>query len=181
MEPDSGGTTTEASGSPITWTNKGPIVPWTANTAYNDATTGGTLANPCIIYDAASKSCYISITGSQQTTGGTRPNFTGGFGSIFHDGGVKWICLGTLKIPPVWTASKSYPQVGTVSNDDSVSGIAEPISLTNGLPSNQTVFWQASGGGTSGTGGTAPAFATVAGTQTTDNQLTWTCLGSATW
>lgn len=174
-----GGTTTDNT---ITWTNKGPIVQWTANTVYNDSTTGGTLANPCIIYDATSKSCYIVTNpgGVQGTSSGTRPNFTGGFASVFHDGTVKWFCLGSKKLPPVWLPSTAYPNLGSVSNDDSVSGISEPVGLTSGLPSNQTVFWQTSGGGTSGASGTAPKFATVSGNQAFDNQLIWLCLGSAT-
>jgi hypothetical protein len=92
-----------------------------------------------------------------------------------------------LKTPPAWTPGHSYPKLGTISNDDSVSGISEPVSLVNGLPTNQAVYWQVNnsiGTLTSGTGGTNPPWNPVlgagAGTQTTDNQLLWLSLGSGT-
>lgn len=181
-----GGTTTDNT---ITWTNLGPIVAWTANTLYNNISVGGTLTNPACIYDPISKSCYVNANASsaQGTSGSHYPAFTGGFANVVHDPtntgsppGVKWFCLGSLKIPPSWAPSHAYPNVGSVSNDDSVSVIAEPVNLSGGLPNNVTVFLQASSGGTSGTGGTAPPWATTLGSQTFDNELIWQELGSAT-
>jgi hypothetical protein len=121
------GNTTASDGS-ITWVNKGPIVAWSASKLFNNATTGGTLANPCIVYDTKSKSCYIvaDAGGASGTSGSVYPGFTGGFGNIVFDGSVKWFCLGSLKIPPSWQPLHNYPQLGTVSNDDSISGISEP-------------------------------------------------------
>lgn len=180
-----GGTTTESTGTPITWTNRGPIVAWTANTTYNDATTGGTLVNPCIIYDPASNACYIGDTGGQQfTSGSAKPHFTGTFAQKIQDGTGYWVCLGSPKTPPLWLPSKAYPALGSVSFNDGVSSISEPQTpQAAGIGGNspQLTFWQTSGGGTSGTGGTAPIWATVTGTLTPDNQLAWLNLGSATW
>jgi hypothetical protein len=172
-----GGTTSDGT---ITWTNRGPIVPWTANTVYNNETVGGTLANPCIIYDPASDSCYINAAPklAQGTSSGTKPNFTGVLASVFHDGTVKWFCLGSPKKPGAWQPSHSYPAVGTVTNNDGGSSIAEPVTLP--AATNQTVYFQTSGGGTSGVGGTAPQWATTAGLKTTDGDLIWVCQGSAT-
>ena len=181
-----GGTTTESTGTPITWTNRGPIVAWAPNKLFNNASTGGTLVDPCIIYDPVSQSCYIqsnpgSATG---TTSATRPHFTGTFASVIFDGTIKWFCLGSPKTPPIWLPSTAYPQVGTITDNDGVSSISEPqtpAAAGIGTDNPQLTFWQTSGGGTSGTGGTAPKWATITGTLTPDNQLAWLNLGSATW
>jgi hypothetical protein len=176
--------TTSSDGS-LTWTNYGPIVAWTAHTTYSNATGGGTLANPCIIYDPVSKSCYIvgNAGGASGTSGSTKPNFTGGFASQFFDGSVKWFCLGSPTTPGLWKPSTSYPALGSVSDNDSVSGISEPVTpATAGIggASPQQIFWQISQGGTSSAGGTTPPWSTATGTLTNDNQLSWLCLGSAT-
>jgi hypothetical protein len=168
------------------WTNWGPIVAWTANTTYNNASVGGTLLNPCIIYDPVTKCCFIVANpGFSQGTSALSgpPHFPAGVGSSIMDGSVKWFNLGSLKTPQTWLPSHSYPHLGQVSNDDSVAGIVEPVSLAGGLPTNQTVFWQVNNTAsaqTSGTGGSAPPWSTITGTQTTDNQLLWLNLGSGT-
>src|SRR5271157_917943 len=54
-----GGTTTDGG---ITWTNVGPIVLWTANTTYNNSSVGGTVTNPCYIYDPGTKAVYLMWT-----------------------------------------------------------------------------------------------------------------------
>ncbi|VVB52827.1 Uncharacterised protein [uncultured archaeon] len=172
------------------WSNWGPIVAWTPHTVYNNASLGGTLANPCIIYDPNTKACFFTATpgNNQGTSGSSYPNFPNTIGGNIHDPSnqdsppaVKWWYLGALKVPPPWTPSHSYTTLG--GGDNSFSGIVEPVSLVNGLPSNQTVFWQINNTGssfTSGTGGTAPPWSTTLGTQTTDNQLIWLNLGSGT-
>lgn len=175
-----GGTTTDNAWN---WTNWGPIVAWSATHLYNNASVGGTLANPCIIYDPNTKCCFIVSNpgGASGTSGTSYPKFPAGVGQDVWDGGVKWFNLGTLKVPAPWTPSHSYNTLAT--GDHSTAGIVEPVSLVNGLPSNQTVFWQVNNTGgsqTSGTGGTAPPWATTVGTQTTDNQLLWLCLGTGT-
>jgi hypothetical protein len=175
-----GGTTSDNT---ITWTNFGPISLWIANHTFNNASVGGTVANPCIIYDPVSKSCYINARPGNLagTTGSVKPNFTGVQASVFFDGTVKWFALGVPPIPGTWVPSHMYPALGTVANNDSGSGIVEPIGLANGLPTNQTVYWQTSAGGTSSASNTAPSWSTSTGTLTTDNQLSWLCLGTATW
>lgn len=177
-----GGTTPDGS---ATWTNWGPIVLWTANTTYNNASVGGTIANPCIIYDPITKCCFVNAAPSfaQGTSGPSLPSFPAAFGASIHDGSVKWFNLGSLKTPQPWQPSHTYPKLGSVSDDDSVCGIAEPVGLAGGLPTNQVVYWQVNdtaGPFTSGTGGSAPPWATITGTQTTDNQLQWLNLGSET-
>lgn len=183
-----GATTTESTGTPITWTNWGPIVAWAANKVFNNASVGGTNADPCIIYDPVSKSCYIqaSPSNAQGTTGTTKPAFTGAFASVFHDGSVKWFCLGTPKTPPLWTPSTFFSKLGTVSDNDGGSGISQPLTPAAagiGGAHPQVTFWQvaATASGESGTGGVAPNWATVAGNLTPDNQLAWLCLGSSAW
>jgi hypothetical protein len=163
------------------WTNRGPIVSWTAHTVYNNASVGGTFANPCIIYDPITKCCFINAApgGAQGTSGSVVPRFPAGTGQDVWDNSVKWFNLGSLKTPPAWQPSHSYVTVG---GDNSLASISEPTSLTNGLPSNQTVFWQVNGTGvtqTSGAGGTNPPWSVVTGAQTTDNQLIWLNLGSS--
>lgn len=181
------GATTTDNG--FNWTNWGPIVLWTANTTYNNASVGGTTVNPCIIYDPITACCFINGNPSlaQGISGLQKPSFNAAFGSIIFDGGVKWFNLGSLKTPQPWLPSHSYPSLGTVSLDDSVVGIAEPAGLAGGLPTNQTIFWQVNNTGstqTSGSGGTAPPWNSTlgagTGTQTKDNQLLWLSLGSGT-
>lgn len=188
------GTTTPDNG--FNWTNWGPIVLWTPQTTYNNGSLGGTNQNPCIVYDPGTKCCFVQANpgNAQATSGTTYPKFTSGFGSSFYEAqvvliglGPKWFNLGSLKTPQPWAANKTYPKLGSVPNDASVCGIVEPVSLANGFPTNQKIFWQVNNGSgtiTSGNGGTAPPFnATLGqgtGTQTTDNQLSWLSLGSGT-
>jgi hypothetical protein len=176
-----GGTTSDNS---ITWTNFGPIVAWTAQTVYNNSSIGGTATNPCIIYDPNTAACYVQVNPSnaQGTSGSSYPKFIPGVGQATHDGTVKWFYIGSLKTPQLWQKSHAYPKVpGGTPNDDSTGSVVESVSLVNGLPTNQTVYWQTSSGGTSASSATAPPWATVAGTQTYDGDLVWLCLGPKTW
>lgn len=185
-----GGTTADNT---ITWTNYGPVGLWTALTTYNNfsgAGGGGTVANPCFIYDPTTDAIYgNSNPGIQQgKSGSVKPNFNGIAGAYTYDppgqgaypngsgSGVKWYC-----IKPKWTrwqGSHAYP-LYTGPNLLKNPAIVEPFSLP--APNNQSVFVQISNGGTSAASGTQPSFATTAGQQTSDNQLIWLCLGSATW
>jgi hypothetical protein len=195
-----GQTTTEATGTPITWKNFGPITDWTPNTVYKNASVGGTSLNSCIIYDKGSDCCYISAMPSNGDglSAVTRPPFNGGVNSSFYeykqnaDGSLfspltlinKWFCLGGLKNPPVWKPSTAYLSYGG-GNDDSKGSISEPVgpkAAGIGTPNPQQVFFQiATNAGTSGTGGTAPKWSITAGTPTDDNQLRWNCLGTSIW
>lgn len=176
-----GGTTTDNT---VTWTNRGPIVLWTGNTLYNNASVGGTTTNPCIIYDPGTKSCYINANPglSSGTSGPSYPNFKAGAGQATHDGGVKWFYIGTPGIPGTWQSAHVYPALGTVTNNDAGSSITEPVGLTAGLPTNQVVYWQTSSGGTSGASGIAPKWNTAVGQQTGgDGDNVWLALGSDAW
>jgi hypothetical protein len=183
----------------VTWKNFGPIAVWTAATVYNSASGssgGGTAINPCIIYDPTTQCAFFTATPSnaQGTSGNAKPSFQATFGWNVHDpaGGnsppnVKWWCLigAAGKVPPQWSPSHAFTQWGTIA-DNSVCCICEPTTLaqaynpqTNSF--SQTVYLQVStNGGTSGTGTTAPPFSSNPGELTSDNQLSWLCLGTAT-
>src|SRR5271157_2111223 len=170
----------------ITWTNVGPVVLWTANTTYINATIGGNSTNPCFVYDPGTKAVYMQWNSGLRKSGGSSPAFKPGNGQTTPDGGCKWMYLGGVSntaagLPGTWQASHAYPKYGSPTGLDAPMVISEPVSLAAGLPSNQTVFIQASSGATSGAGGTPPAFSTLAGVQTTDGDLTWTSLGLAAW
>ena len=171
------------------WTNKGPIVLRQPSTTYNNGSGSGVgnNVNPCIVYDPVTKCCFINATpgNANGTTGSGSFAFGGGIGWNGWDGTVKWFNLGSLKTPPAWAPNHTYPNLGSVQNDDSVCGIAEPVDLSNGLPSNQTVYWQVNqtgGSFTSGASGTNPQWSTIVGGLTRpDGQLVWLNLGSATY
>ena len=193
-----GGSTTDNS---TEWNNYGPIVLWTPNTPYGSQTHfPNTL--PVIIYDPKTEACYEQIrapfgSGSpgspkQNLSGATTPNFIPGSGQITIDNQCSWQYLDPTAnaglnsangIPAVWQASHAY-----VFGDS----VSEPISLQFGLPSGQTVYWQAIAlghNGTSGTG-TSPFSSAVptgdtfvpAGYKVDDNgDLIWLSLGQYTW
>jgi hypothetical protein len=183
-----GGTTSDTTGGgSITWTNKGPIVAWTAHTTYNNATVGGTATNPCIVYDPVTKAAYVqSSANTSGVSGNTVPTFKKALGQHTNDGGCVWIWVGpgisNAGLAP-WLPSTAYPLIGTVTNNDAATAIVEPSGLQNGLPvSPNVLYFQASGGGTSGSGYTP--FGTVgvaAGNLVDDGDLIWMSLGSYTW
>lgn len=169
-----GGTTTDNT---ITWTNWGPVGVWLAGKTFsNNAPSGGTLANPAIIYDPNTKHLQVNGAAGQVsgTSGGTYPKFTGVVGSFIFDGTVKWFDIGS---PLLWIPSHVYPAYNNNNPTLASHGAVEPTLP----PSTQTIFFQSASAGTSGSSGAAPPFATIAGQQTNDNQLIWLCLGSATW
>jgi hypothetical protein len=183
-----GGTTSDTTGGgSITWTNKGPIVPWTANSVFNNGTVGGTLAQPCVVYDPLTKAVYIqSSSAGSGTSGHTVPAFKKALGQHTNDGSCVWIWIGpgiaNAGLAP-WVASTTYPAIGTVTNNDAATAIVELSGLQNGLPpAPQLLYLQASGGGTSGSGytpfGTTPV---VAGNLVDDGDLIWMSLGLYTW
>jgi len=182
--PMPGGATPDPGG--WNWSNWGPIVPWSGGKTFNNASVGGTIAFPCIIYDPKTACCFINAAPAlaQGTTGASYPNFPAGFGQSIHDGSVKWFNLGSLKTPPAWQALHTYPALGSVSNDDSVSGISEPVQLSAGLPSSPVIYWQVNNTGapqTSGASGTHPQWSqTLYSTTNPDGDLIWLNLGSAT-
>lgn len=170
-----GATTADSTGGgTITWTNWGPIGTWAAGATFKNNAVGGTVAQPCVIYDPTTK--HLQANGApgnaSGTTGPVYPHFTGVLGSFIWDGTVKWFDIGA---PGTWMPGTNYPAYGL-----------DPILAAHAIvepqlpPSTSPLYLQASGGGTSGTGYT-PAFQTTAGQQVTDNQLAWLSLGSATW
>jgi hypothetical protein len=179
-----GGTTADTTGGGnITWTNWGPVPAWMAHTVYNNASLGGTLANPSQIYDPTSKVLAFNAApgNSQGTSGSVKPTFVASQGANQHDPlnqdsppAVKWYSM--FPAPSRWKANTSYPAF--LGNDTAGTCVVEPVPLP--APNNQTVFMQISNGGTSGSGYT-PAFSATAGNQVTDNQLTWQSCGSASW
>lgn len=182
-----GGTTTDNT---VTWVNKGPIVLWTADTLYNNFTTGGTLANPCAVYDPATQAVYVNANPSvaQGTSGGSVPSFKPGLGQSTHDPagqssppGVKWFFLGITKVPLPWQAGHVYP--APASNENSLSSVAEPLSLAQGVPTTPPIFLQfTNAGGTSASTATAPKWSTIAGDTTSgDGDMIWLSLGSDQW
>jgi hypothetical protein len=180
-----GGTTPDGS---ITWTNRGPIVLWTANTVYNNASLGGTTVNPCIIYDPNTKSCFLNANPgiAQGKSGAGYPKFPAALGQSVQDGGtggIKWFYIGTPGIPATWKESTLYPAGGSVHNNYVPSSIVEPTGLQNGLPTSPVLYWQVSGGGTSASSATSPFSASTAlsGTQTSDGDLIWLALSSSVW
>jgi hypothetical protein len=183
----------------VTWDNYGPIVLWTPNTPYGSQTHFPN-SLPVIIYDPKTEACYEQIrapygsgrAGSprQNLSGAAYPSFIPGSGQVTIDNQCTWQYLApganaalnsANGIPAIWKASFGY------IFGDSVS---EPVSLVYGLPSNQTVYWQAvSVGGTSSTG-TSPFSSAIptgdtfvpAGYNVYDNgDLIWLSLGSYTW
>jgi hypothetical protein len=173
-----GGTTSDNS---ITWTNISQIVLWTASTVYGNASVPSGAA-PSAIYDPATRTVQINIDPSNASgkSGGAPPKFSSTIGGITHDNQVKWQCIG---LPGTWVKSHAYPKLGSVSNNNNVSCVVEPTSLANGLPSNQTIYLQASGGGTSASSATSPfnASTNLVGTQVADGDLIWLSLGPDQW
>lgn len=181
-----GGTTTDGF---VTWTNWGPVPQWASHTLYNNASlTGGpgTLTNPSQIYDPTSNTVQLNIAASnaQATSGGTKPPFKAIQGATLHDppGGntppnVKWF---TMSPPPSkWKPSHAYTTFSGV--DTANTAIIEPTALPAGT--NQTVYMQiCTTGGTSASSGTQPPFPAlgVSNQITTDGDLYWLSLGSAT-
>jgi hypothetical protein len=169
-----GGTTTDNT---ITWTNWGPVGTWAAGFTFsNNAPSGGTTANPAIIYDPTTGHLQINGRAGQISgvSGGSYPHFTGVIGSFIFDGTVKWFDIGP---PLLWIPSHVYAAYNNNNPSLASHGAVEPTLP----PSTQPIYFQSSGGGTSGASGTAPAFATTAGQKANDNQLIWLCQGSATW
>ena len=172
-----GGTTADnTGGGTITWTNWGPIATWAAGKTFRNNAVAPSNATPAVIYDP--NTGHLQANGAPSlasgVTGGTYPNFTGVLFSFVWDGTVKWFDIGA---PVRWKSATSYPAYLSAGQDTASHAAVEPV-----LPpsTNQTIYLQISGGGTSGSGYT-PAFSGTANQAVTDNQLIWLSQGSATW
>jgi hypothetical protein len=184
-----GTSVTESTGTPITWTNWGPVVAWSPHHNYTNYTIGGTDAAPSVIYDPVSKSCYFvdnPSLGSGQS-GSTKPPFNGVAGSIFNDGSIKWYCLGNsgAETPGVWKPGTVYPVCNASGSSWATHCIVAPTTIAAagiGSANSTPVYLWVSSGGTSGnSAGYIPSWATSAGNPTLDGDLVWNCLGSSTW
>jgi hypothetical protein len=181
-----GGTTVDGT---ITWTNTGPIVLRTPSTQYNAANGGGgTLAHPDCVYDPATHSIYVNISGALATTSAVETiNFKAGAQQHTQDGGVKWLWVGDCSPSgtiTTWQPSHTYPTVvAGLSNQK--SAVVEPTNLYNGLPTNVTVYLQFnfSAGTVSAASATSPfsSATNVSQLQTTDGDLSWMGLGTYVW
>jgi hypothetical protein len=190
-EPDfsgpTGTTITETSGTPISWTNVGPVGVWKPNSIYSNINGTPSEAEPCVIYDPVSNSMYFvddpAFAGG--TSGSVKPNFTGVPGSIFYDGSVKWYCgaNGATAIPTKWKPGTVYPQRSGANYVSACIVTPTTIAAANlGTPTATPIhLWEANNAGTSGSVAYTPNWATVAGNTTEDNMIIWGCLGSGTW
>jgi hypothetical protein len=170
-----GTTTTEATGTPITWTNQSTVSAWTPLTLFRNFSAAAT-ATPCYVYDPITKNVYGNSNPglASGTTGNVRPNFIPIPGQFTSDGSIKWACSG---IPTRWVAGHVYAAYSGSGGVNSI--VVEPYSLPP--LAGQPLFVMSDGaGGTAGTGGTNPPWATTTGSLTRDNQLIWVNLGSAT-
>lgn len=168
----------------ITWTNVGQVGTWKANTVYTQYTP---------IYDQKSGGVYVKWNTSPTTSGNVPPNFSGVPGTFANDGpsiplinDQFWGCIGNVRNVTsgknadidVWHASKTYAQF-----DKSPAGVVEPTALPSfgEALSSTPIFLQLNltAPGTSGTGG-SPKWGTSAGDITTDGDLQWIMLSSAT-
>lgn len=179
-----GSTTTEGSGTPITWQSTGAITLWTPNTNY---------ANTAAIYDPVTQCVFVNMTPGTVRSGSTKPRFN----SIEYSQTVDfngnplgpWIIWGNFgKVGTqnmnIWLPSTTYYKYDTQSVQTKPMMILEPILIpAAGLPPNQNIYLQLCETSPSGTSGSSysPPWATTAGQTTVDNQLSWMCLGSATW
>jgi hypothetical protein len=179
---------TESGGTPITWTNWGPIDVWKPNHAYTNWTIGGTVAAPSFVYDEISGSIYIVDNPSlgSGTSGSIKPNFTGVFGSIFYDGSIKWYCISSAgnMLPSKWQASHVYVARNQFPETNGCIVTPTTIQAANLGTATATVvyIWVATNAGTSSNAsGYYPNWATVIGNPTIDGDCVWGCLGSGTW
>jgi len=183
-----GTSVTESTGTPITWTNWGPIDVWKPNHPYTNYSVGGTAIAPSVVYDPVSNSIYfVDNPGfGSGVSGGTKPQFNGVKGSIFNDGSIKWFCLGQpgTEVPGIWLQSHAYPARGS-GGLGTLEVVVEPTTIQAsglGSPNSTPIYLWASSGGTSGnSAGYIPSWATSAGNPTLDGDLVWNCLGSSTW
>ncbi len=188
-----GATTTETSGTPVVWINRGPVGIWTPNTFYNNLSVGGTPAAPAFIYDPGTDSIWGNCAPglAAGTSGSSRPNFFGSAGSTISDGSVKWCNLSTSQSTGVFPAivqwSANLSTTGGHFDGNTATAVHRIIEPTNIKlpfdPTKQTVYIQESQTtGTTGTGYVSPFVSgTLLGATTQDNQLIWQNLGSATW
>jgi len=187
--PGVGGTVHDGT---VTWTNRGPVDSWFANTGYNGIQgSGGTLLQPATIFDPTSNGFYEnSRSGSGFASGGSRPPFTGIPGTDQHfDGACNWVCYANaVTTPQVFRWQKNHVYGNFLSGFDANSCILEPFAppfapgtFSPPFGGPNTEYLMTSGGGTSQATPYAPKFSATKGLATPDGQLSWISLGSSAW
>lgn len=187
--PGIGGTVVDGT---ITWTNRGPVGLWLANTGYDGiGGSGGTTNEPATIFDPTSNGFYEnSHTGVGFASGGTRPAFTGVVGDQHFDGACNWVCYANAVTNPQifrWQKNHVYGNFlfSFGPNDVILEPFAPPFaSGTFDQPlaaDPKTEYLMTSGGGTSSVTPYAPPFSATPGLLAPDGQLAWASLGSAVW
>ncbi len=179
-----GGTTSDGT---VTWTNWGPVGLWHPATVYNNGNVGGTVANPAMIYDPTTNGMYVNERASNLpgTTGNSKPAFSPSVGFVVFDGTAKWVYMGPPSVADPWQPSHFYPFFGP--QIPNLGFIVEPASISVSYDPITNTFLQpvtaqhATTAGTSAASYTHPAWATTSQQFTTDGQLGWVNLGSATW
>ena len=187
--PNAGNRTTEGNGSGCKWQCCGVVgAPsfsmiglWMPSTAFAELPNPNTGITPSNGYPGYFNSAvvepyltmpptdgnpqYLQIAGIAGGTSGTYsgPHWNTGLGNLTQDGQVQWMCLGSA----TWTANAQTTQW---------TANGSPFSVIEDSNSN---LQMCIGSGT--TGGSEPyPWATTYGAQTTDNNVTWVCLGPAT-
>lgn len=148
---------------------------WIASTAFAQYTyivsfgepVGGLLPGPAI---------WVQMNSGSPTTGSSRPNFEdvhNTIGTIITDGGCSWRCVGResdsfdgAKLPPTLAGARLLCDAWGPSLLANIYSVIEaPLGY----------FQMATVSGTTGT--TRPTFSTTLGGTTSDNGITWTCMG----
>ncbi len=182
----------------VTWTNFGPVRLWKANQLYNNFSVGGTLTNPCMIYDPTTNTLQgnTNAGNAQGTSGTSKPAFNATAGGNTYDPigdappGVKWFAIPpnvprTIEGVGKWAKNTAYTKWG-VSGSTAFSAVLVPYTLPppNGdgsLGKSDIFLMVCRTAGTSSNTPVQPHFSSVAGTPTLDGDLIWMSLGSATY
>lgn len=183
-----GGTTTDGG---VTWTNQGVIGPWLPSTTWQ--------SGQCIyVLIGSIYYLFISTHNFPTTSGASAPIWntallsTGARTNEFNAGGTtaaRWGCLGAIGIAPSmvqpWAASAvfaQYVEPSTGSNSTTNNNCTIEPTLVLPPAAGQNIYLQAATtGGTTGSGSTAPTWATSAGLTTNDGNLGWRMVSSGTW
>jgi hypothetical protein len=175
----------------VTWSSLGQITLWEPNTTYQPGNA---------IYDPGTNCIFISSHGHPVTSGNKRPLFNatlGLTGARVNDGSqARWENIGYVGQAAgavrQWTKNTAFalyqlPASGgdpTNANSAIVWPLAPFISADGQLCNGQPIYLLGATAGTTANATTSPWAgipSQTLGQITTDNQLAWTCLGSATW
>lgn len=176
----------------VTWTSQGAIALWAPNTVFQPGNA---------IWDPDTSCIFIASHNYAVTTGATKPNFTSTLGlsgaRITESTGARWENIGRVGVSPtavlLWKKDTAYlqyvlPATGsdpTNVNSAIVSPLAPFLSSSGQLCNGQaTYLLGATVAGTTANTSYTPwqgISSQTIGQITSDGQLAWICLGSATW